>query len=126
MAMAGTDLSTVGNYKFVFSFENYASNEGYISEKLFDAMYAGSVPIYLGDTNINNYVPASCFVDARNFSNYAEIIDFINDCDKNTWLNYLENIQKYFQSEQIKPFLPDYHANFIIDSIYQIMNLKRG
>jgi hypothetical protein len=49
-------LSTIGKYRFVITFEN--SNErDYVTEKIFHALHVGSVPIYMGAPNIDEFLP---------------------------------------------------------------------
>jgi alpha(1,3/1,4) fucosyltransferase len=50
--------------RFALCFENSA-DPGYHTEKLFDAMLAGAVPIYLGDPRITDSVPPDAFIDFR-------------------------------------------------------------
>ena len=40
---------------------------GYISEKIFDCFFAGTVPLYLGAPDIEDYIPADTFIDLRQF-----------------------------------------------------------
>ena len=39
------------------AYENFRGRRGYISEKIFDALQAGSVPVYLGEERIAEFVP---------------------------------------------------------------------
>ena len=41
-------LKATSKYKFCFTYENTCAENDYLSEKIFDCMIAGSVPIYLG------------------------------------------------------------------------------
>jgi hypothetical protein len=43
-------------YKFTFSFEN-SETEDYVTEKLFEALEAGSVPVYFGAPNVDAFLP---------------------------------------------------------------------
>lgn len=43
-------LETIKNYKFTIAFEN-AISEDYVTEKFFDPLTMGSVPVYLGATS---------------------------------------------------------------------------
>lgn len=75
----------LGNYKFVVAAENYAGSRGYISEKIFDAILGGSVPVYLGEKNITDFVPGSCFIDARNFSDLDSLVEVLINMDEGKW-----------------------------------------
>ena len=44
----GSKLSVLCDSTFTLACENYLGDPGYVSEKLFDAMAAGSIPIYIG------------------------------------------------------------------------------
>ena len=43
---------------------------GYVTEKIFDCLTCGTVPIYLGAPNIADYVPRDCFVDMRDLGSF--------------------------------------------------------
>ncbi len=60
-------MRTMSRYKFTLCFEN-CSYPGYMSEKIYDCLAAGSIPIYLGEPNIEKIIPPSCFIDLRRFS----------------------------------------------------------
>ncbi len=93
-------LAVLKNYRFCYAFENYLNNDGYITEKIFDPLMVGSVPIYLGATNIADYIPAGCFIDAREFNTYSKLHSYIESMEEKVWQNYLNNIQKYVNSVQ--------------------------
>ena len=62
-------------YKFVIAIENTLAHD-YVSEKFFDALAAGAVPIYLGAPNIDEYAPGEyAFVDARAPRPVADVAD---------------------------------------------------
>jgi alpha(1,3/1,4) fucosyltransferase len=58
---------------FSICYENARGIPGYVTEKIFDAMKAGNVPVYLGPDNITDHIPAGCFIDARAFSSYEQL-----------------------------------------------------
>ncbi len=60
------------NYEFCLCFENMAM-DGYITEKLFDCLYAGTIPLYMGAPNILEYVPAEVFIDCRKYKSWIEM-----------------------------------------------------
>jgi hypothetical protein len=55
------------HYKFTIAYENTAYPE-WVTEKVIDAMVAGSVPVYMGAPDVVERLPAEAFVDARAFS----------------------------------------------------------
>ena len=61
-------------YKFSICYENMSDMPGYITEKIFDCFFAGCVPIYLGASNMTDYIPGGTFIDKRKFSGLFRII----------------------------------------------------
>ena len=45
-------------------------------------MFAGAVPVYLGDERITDYVQKEAFVDARNFDNHGELLKYLIACSE--------------------------------------------
>lgn len=73
-------IELYSHYKFVIAFENACAPD-YVTEKFFDPLAAGAVPIYLGAPNIDAFVPGkNCFVDVRDFDSPAVLADFIKEC----------------------------------------------
>ena len=50
--------------------------DGYLTEKIFDCFYTGTIPIYLGAPDILDYVPGSAFIDCRKFKTWKEMLDY--------------------------------------------------
>lgn len=63
--------------KFNLCYENTRGSNGYISEKLFDALSTGAVPIYWGAPNVTDYVPEDCFIDRRQFATNEKLFGFL-------------------------------------------------
>src|SRR5262249_24492210 len=55
---------TLGQYTFALCFENMIL-KGWITEKIFDCFFAGTIPIYWGAPEIGECIPAQCFIDMR-------------------------------------------------------------
>ncbi|HEY1778563.1 MAG TPA: glycosyltransferase family 10 [Solirubrobacteraceae bacterium] len=54
----------------------------YVSDKLFDVWVAGSVPVYLGATNVAEFAPArNSYIDASSFDSPAELAAYLNHLD---------------------------------------------
>lgn len=81
-------VETLKHYKFTIAFENMRG-AGHITDKLFPAMAGLSVPVYLGATDIANYVPKSSFIDRRDFSSHEELYEFLKKMDQKTHESYL-------------------------------------
>lgn len=96
--------AVIKNYKFCFCYENMKNQYGYVTEKIFDAMVGGAVPIYLGASNIEEFVPKTCFIDRRDFSSLEELYVFLKKMDRNTHESYIQSIRDYFKTPQAQLF----------------------
>ncbi len=48
--------------------------DGYVSEKIFDALQFGCIPVYFGAPNVKEYVPPNLFIDGRAFADPLDAI----------------------------------------------------
>ncbi len=77
-----TKRTVLSDYKFTLCFEN-ALAEDYVTEKFFDPLVAGSVPVYLGAPNIEAFAPGDrCFIDIRHFDNPEALADHLKALDR--------------------------------------------
>ena len=44
-----------------------------MTEKIFDCFYAGTIPLYLGATDITDLIPADAYIDCRRLSSWEQI-----------------------------------------------------
>jgi hypothetical protein len=66
----------MSKYNFALCFENMAM-KGYVTEKIFDCLYSGTVPIYLGAKDIKSLIPENCYIDYRNYSSALHMWEHI-------------------------------------------------
>ncbi|MEY4075639.1 MAG: hypothetical protein RIQ69_9 [Pseudomonadota bacterium] len=66
----------LSQYKYSLCFENMAM-KGYMTEKIFDCFYAGTVPLYLGATDISDLIPEDVYVDCRRFDSLGGVQEFL-------------------------------------------------
>lgn len=107
-------LKTMENYKFAIAYENVKDESGYITEKIFDVLIAGCVPIYWGAKNITEYVPKECFIDRRDFKSNEELYDYLLSINNTKYLEYLNSIEKFLNSQQAYQFSTEYFAKTLV------------
>lgn len=105
--------------KFNICYENVADLPGYITEKIFDSFFYGCVPVYWGASNITQHIPASCFIDRKNFKDTAEMFSFLLQMNEGQYLEYQRNIVNFLHSEQAQLFSTATFVNTIVDTITQ-------
>ena len=70
-------LAAMRNFTYTLSFEN-AIEPDYVTEKFFDPFLAGTIPIYLGAPNVEEFAPGNdCYIDASRFPDPATLAQFL-------------------------------------------------
>lgn len=116
---AKTKHAVLSNTKFCICFENARDISGYITEKIFDCLFAGCVPIYWGDANIAQSIPANCFIDFRQFDSYEALNQFLESITPEQFFAYQQAAQQFLQSSQFAPYSSQNFAQTIIHKIVQ-------
>ena len=89
-------------YHFTVAFENSFDND-YVTEKLWQPLAAGSVPLYYGPPNVEEWLPCSnCIIDLRRFSSIREAVDYVKTIASNA-TRYAE-----FHRWREQPVLPKF------------------
>ncbi|XP_050962297.1 4-galactosyl-N-acetylglucosaminide 3-alpha-L-fucosyltransferase 9-like [Labeo rohita] len=80
--------------KFYLSFENTAAHYDYMTEKLFNPLTFGSVPVTLGAPRYiyERFVPKDAFIHVKDFSSPQKLAEHLLSLDRN-----VEEYKKYFQ-----------------------------
>lgn len=114
-------LLTLSNYKFSICFENMTHINGYITEKIFDCFFAGSIPVYWGADNIDKYIPSDCYIDFRNFKSLDELILYLEKIDEKQYKQYIDNICAYLDSKKFTDeFSVETYVNRILRFVEQV------
>ncbi|KRZ77248.1 CDK5 regulatory subunit-associated protein 1 [Trichinella papuae] len=82
-------------YKFRIVFENTVCRD-YMTERFFEALIDGSVPVVLRRADYESIAPEHSFIAADDFSSAKQLADYLNYLDKNT-----EQYAKYFHWTQL-------------------------
>jgi hypothetical protein len=86
----------ISGYKFTIAFENYVY-PGYQTEKLYDAMQAGSIPIYCGDPYIGEIFNTISFVNAADYlkPNNSRLVNWLED---HSQLDFKDILPSFYKS----------------------------
>ncbi|KAF7820082.1 alpha-(1,4)-fucosyltransferase [Senna tora] len=66
----------MSHYKFVLAIENTWTHS-YVTEKLFYALDSGSVPIYFGAPNVEDFVPPHSVIDGTKFGTLEDLASYV-------------------------------------------------
>lgn len=100
---AASKSQTMGDYRFALCFENMIL-KGWITEKLFDCFFVGTVPIYWGDPAIEKVVPPDCYIDMRQFRDYEQLRDFLKGLSEDQIEGYRLAARRFLESPSFRPF----------------------
>lgn len=109
---ADSKSDVLGGYTFAVCFENMILS-GWVTEKIFDCLRAGTVPVYLGAPDIERWVPRDCFVDMREFGGYDELRARLRSMSPAEIAAYREAGREYLRSEQYRPFTKQAFAELV-------------
>jgi alpha(1,3/1,4) fucosyltransferase len=105
--------SVLPKHRFALCYEN-ACDPGWITEKIFDCLRCGCVPVYLGAPNIADYVDSKAFVDRRKFKSNKALADYLSSVTEKEYQQYQTAISEYLASPLFASFLSPAFADTII------------
>jgi len=118
---ARSKSKTVSQYRFALCFENSVL-KGWMTEKLFDCFFAGTVPVYWGAPDVLDWVPAECFIDMRKFKDFAELRAFLHALKPADEQGYREAARHYLASARFDPF----RLSTFVDLVARIVSADTG
>ncbi len=105
----------MSRYRFAICYENMVL-DGWITEKLFDCLYSGVIPIYLGAPDVGEAVDPACYIDARQFADYHEMQRYLDAMSPTDYERLRTAGREYLASPLFRQFSPDGFADrFILD-----------
>lgn len=112
-------LELYRQYKFVIAFENSCGTD-YVTEKFYDPMLSGAVPVYFGASNIEEFTPGdNCFVDVRQFTSPESLAAFLTEACKD------ECHYNRFQAWRTRPLNPVFLQNASMQREHPFIRLCR-
>lgn len=117
------------HYSFSICFEN-AEAPGYITEKIFDSMIAGCVPVYLGAPNVADHLGThDCFIDGHladpKYGGYGALYDLLTSINPVGYAARRHATEHFFRSPQARPFTTQAFAKTILDTLEQDLGVLR-
>lgn len=118
-------VKCISNYKFNLCFENshgctkspidhtYLSDSGLLSEKIYEALLSGTIPIYWGNKDIHNDLNTKRIINYYDYNDFDSMIEKIIEIDNNDDLfldivneSYVDNkSESIFKKEYIVEFM---------------------
>lgn len=78
-------IEKISGYRFTVAFEN-TNVRYYVTEKIWDAIYAGTLPIYYGNDWIYETFERGSFIDYNDFNSPEALAKFLKEMTDEEWL----------------------------------------
>lgn len=117
-------LDVLDRYWFTICFENARDVPGYITEKIFDAFLARSVPVYWGADNVTDHIPADAFVDFRDFTGLEELYQHLVSMEPEQYESHLDAARRFIASGAARQFSDEGCADVVVDALQADRLLK--
>jgi hypothetical protein len=92
-------IETISNYKFAICFENVAYL-GYVTEKIIDCFVAGTIPIYFGAPDVQDFIPKEAFIDMRAFDSWERLNNYLDAFGEEDALKMIYAGREFLNTDQ--------------------------
>jgi hypothetical protein len=110
-------MEFISNFKFTFAFEN-TSHPGYVTEKIFEPMFANSVPIYWGSPLIHLDFNTKSFVNHHDYINDEEVIERIIELDNDKYKMADVLKESWFTNNQLNEYCDRERLKLFFETIF--------
>ena len=117
-------LDFLQNYRFNIAIENTLIHN-YITEKIWDPITVGCLPIYYGNDNIYSIFKQKSFIDTNKFNSFNSLFDYIINMTRQEYLERINScIETYNRAFNDIDFSKEYHnmVDMIINKIRTIIS----
>jgi hypothetical protein len=108
--------------RFVLCFEN-SRIAGYRTEKLFNALAAGAIPIYAGDPTMSSVVPPDAFIHYERFRGPKELWEYLVELSDEEVAAMRASGQGFLASEAFLPYRAQSFVNELIATVEEVARL---
>ncbi len=116
----------IAGYKFSLAFENAIAPD-YVTEKFYHPLVMGSVPVYLGAPNIDEFAPGDhCYINVKDFSSPRALAKYLKELDRDD-----ARYQEYLQWKK-RPFRDSFNSKLNVvmkkefERLYDLLEERFG
>ncbi len=110
-------IVTTSKYKYCFVIENSST----LSGRIFLSFYAGTIPIYFGDTQKIITIPKSCYINFKKFYNFKKLENYLNNISFKEYAKIQNNIRKFINSKAYQKYTVENDAFFIFKEMRKLI-----
>ncbi|KAK3833930.1 MAG: hypothetical protein JOS17DRAFT_739823 [Linnemannia elongata] len=83
----------LAGYPFGLAAEN-SNCLGYVTEKFYDVLATGAIPVYMGAPDIADFVPEGSYINAKDFATYDDLIHHMKTVDRAPFYKWKEIVKE--------------------------------
>lgn len=106
------------HYKFAICYENMTSKT-YLTEKIFDILHAGCVPIYWGAQDITQLIPQKAYILREDFGSDEELYHYLETMPESEYQKYLAASIEFFYSTAAAKFSISWFVDSMIKALFE-------
>lgn len=104
--------------RFAICYENTRGNPGYVTEKIFDCLTSGCVPVYIGTTHAEPPVPTDCFIDGDGpLRDPQRLLDALDAVTPERFAQYQAAMRAFLQSPAAERFTNAHWCRALVQGI---------
>jgi len=103
--------------KFAYCYENVYGLTGYVTEKIFDSLMNGCVPVYWGADDIGSRIPPDCFIDRRDFRDTAAVHAHLLSMSAKEYARKQQAIREFLGSKSAEIYSSEYFVRTIVEEV---------
>jgi hypothetical protein len=109
--------------KFAYCYENIYGLTGYVTEKIFDSLMNGCVPVYWGADDIGSRIPPDCFIDRRDFRDTAAVHAHLLSMSAKEYSRKQQAIREFLGSKSAEKYSSEYFVRTIVEAVTADMGI---
>lgn len=117
-------IEVYNEYDYAFAIENSNNELGGVSEKIFDIMASGCIPIYYGSPNIQELIPSNCFIDYRRFNSINSLYSHLLSISEGEKEQYRSTIKKFLNSKSYEKFNSIGFSKLMLRNVNELHDTK--
>jgi len=113
-------------FKFNFCIENFDNKKGYLTEKIWDSLISGVIPVYYPSDKqtLDSLIPQNCYINMKEFNSFTQLNEFLDGLTDSQRQSYLDNAYTFLNN--ISPNLkPGVQAEEISKKIVEVINKQK-
>ena len=107
--------------RFGLAIENVYYRKGYVTEKIFDCIRSGCVPITKGDPITSFKIPKSLYINIDDFDSYDDLFAYMREYDSHTYTEWLNARLHFIETADFRAGTAEYFAKNIVRKIASLL-----